>query len=127
MTPRIKTLRYAETLAWEQIHPLLGIAHQWNIMHETALASLDANAALASQTLHITYESLNAEPGRVLADVWRFVGLDDDAAASITGRAISYLQPPPPVAPTQEEAQWLPIVKEIVAPAAKRFGYTGPG
>ncbi len=127
LTPRIKTMRYAETLAWEQIHPLLGIAHQWNIMHETALTSLEANAALASQTMQITYEALNAEPGRILADVWRFVGLDDDAAAAITKRAISYLKPPPAVAPMLEETRWLPIVEEIVAPAAKRFGYTGPG
>lgn len=123
LTPRIKTRRYAETLAWEQIHPLLGIAHQWHIMHETALASLEANAALAGQTLHITYEALNAEPGPTLAKVWRFIGLDDDDSAAITDRAASYLTPPPPVAPSPEEAKWLPVVEELVAPTAKRFGY----
>ena len=125
LTPRIKTMRYAETLAWEQIHPLLGIAHQWRIMHETALASLEANAALAGQTLHITYEALNAEPGRILAEVWPFVGLDDDAAKAITKRAVSYLKPPLPVAPTPEESRWLPVVEELLAPAAERLGYAG--
>lgn len=127
LTPRIKTMRYAETVAWEQIHPLLGIAHQWRIMHETALASLEANDGLARQTLRITYEDLNAEPGRILADVWRFVGLDDDAAAAITKRAASYLKPSPPATPTPEEARWLPVVEELVAPAARRLGYAVPG
>lgn len=123
LTPRIKSTRYAETLAWERIHPLLGIAHQWRIMHETALASLEGNSTLARQTLRISYEALNAEPSRILSAVWRFVGLDDAAAEAITRQAVSYLTPPQPVTPTPEEARWLPVVKELVAPAAERLGY----
>ena len=79
LTPRIKTRQYAETLALEHIHPLLGIAHQWRMMNLTALASLQANPALARQTLQITYEALTRDPSAVLDQVWRFVGLDDAA------------------------------------------------
>jgi hypothetical protein len=125
LTPRIKTGRYAETMALELIHPLLGIAHQWRIMQLTALASLKANPAMARQTLLITYEELNRNPGHVLGDIWRFVGLSGPMADAVTARAESYLQPPPPSAPTVEEAQWMPVVQEIVEPAAALLGYGG--
>jgi hypothetical protein len=126
LTPRIKTRQYAETMALEQIHPLLGIAHQWRIMHLTALASLQANSALARQTLQISYEGLNRDPHTVLGAVWRFVGLNDAAAAAITTKAAAYLHPPPTAAPTPDEAKWLRVVDEIVAPAAAHFGYSRP-
>ena len=126
LTPRIKTRHYAETLALDAIHPLLGIAHQWRTMHMTALASLDANPALARQTLRISYEELTQDPQRVLTQVWRFIELDDVAAADITSSAVDYLRPAPPAVPTADEAVWLPAVAEIVAPAAVHFGYAAP-
>jgi hypothetical protein len=124
LTPRIKTRQYARTLELEQIHPLLGIAHQWRMMQLTALASLQANAALAHQTLRISYETLVATPADVLGQVWRFIGLDDADAAAITATAAAHLQPAPVASPTPEEAKWLPAVWEIVAPAAIQLGYT---
>jgi len=124
LTPRIKTQQYAETLALAQIHPLLGIAHQWRMMHITALASLQRSPALARQTVIITYEELTRTPQAVLDQLWRFVDLDDVAAASITAHAAGELQPPPATAPTPEETKWLAAVADIVAPAAEHFGYT---
>ncbi len=121
LTPRIKTQDYAETLALERIHPLLGIAHQWRMMHLTALASLDAHPGLARQTLLISYEALTRTPRNVLAQVWRFVELDDGAATRITTHAAKSLAPPPPANPTPAEAKWLPAVREIVAPAVERL------
>ena len=123
LTPRIKTQQYAVTLALEQIHPLLGIAHQWRMMHLTALASLQNSPALARQTLQITYEALTCDPRGVLSQVWRFVRLDDAASAAITTMATAHLQPPPAAIPTPAEAKWLPSVQEIVALVAAHFGY----
>lgn len=123
LTPRIKTRDYAATLALELIHPLLGIAHQWRMMQLTALASLESNPALASRTLQITYEALNRDPRAVLDQIWRFVELDDAAAATITASAATYMRPARPAIATPDEAQWLPAVREIVAPAAARLGY----
>jgi hypothetical protein len=93
------------------------------MMHLTAQASLQANPALARQTLQITYETLTRDPSAVLGEVWRFVGLDDAASAAITATATAHLQPPPAAIPTPAEAKWLPAVAEIVAPAAAHFGY----
>lgn len=125
LTPRIKTARYAETLALDRIHPLLGIAHQWRTMHETALAGLEANRALDRQTLRITYEALTRDPAAVLDLVWRFVGLEGPDADAITATASQHLTPPPAAVPTPEEARWLPAAAEIVAPVAVQLGY-GP-
>jgi hypothetical protein len=124
LTPRIKTGQYAETLALEQIHPLLGIAHQWRTMHLTALASLAANPALERQTLRISYEALTGDPFHVLGQVWHFVGLDDAVSAAITANAAADLRPPPVTQLTSEEARWAPVIDELVAPAAMHFGYT---
>lgn len=121
LTPRIKTSAYAETLALDRIHPLLGIAHQWRSLHLTALASLEARPALAAQTLHIDYEELTRMPQTVLERLWRFVELDD--AHAITAATAAHLRPPAPSTPTAEEARWMPAVREIVAPAAAHFGY----
>ncbi|MBK8050587.1 MAG: sulfotransferase [Anaerolineales bacterium] len=125
LTPRIKTQQYAETLALEQIHPLLGIAHQWRMMNLTAQASLRTNQALGRQVLQITYEALSRDPATVLAQVWQFVELEDTAAAAITTHAAGQLTPAPRARPTVEEARWLQAVQEIVAPAAAYFGYAG--
>lgn len=118
LTPRIKTNQYAATLALDHIHPLLGIAHQWRMMHLTALASLAANPDLAQQTIFVDYAALIASPAAVLNRVWAFIGLADDAAAAITTAVAPTLTAPVTPPPSSDEAQWLPAVREIVAPAA---------
>ena len=124
LTPRIKTSRYAETLAWDRIHPLLGIAHQWRMMHLTALASLTANPALAQQTIFVDYAALTAQPtaqpAAVLSHLWDFIALADEAAGAITA-AVAPTLTAADTPPTPAEAHWLPVVREIVAPAAEQL------
>ena len=121
LTPRIKTSQYAATLALDNIHPLLGIAHQWRMMHLTALASLAANPDLAQQTMFVDYAVLVATPAAVLNRVWEFIGLADGAAAAITAVVAPTLTAPCTPPPSSDEAPWLPAVKEIVAPAAEQL------
>ena len=121
LTPRIKTRRYAETLALDAQHPLLGIAHQWREMHLTALATLEESPALAPQVLLMRYEALLANPVRELQRIWRFVDLAGPAADAITRRYVDRLRPPPPAPWNEEELAWQGRLRTLVAPVVPRF------
>jgi hypothetical protein len=121
LTPRIKTRHYAETLALNAQHPLLGIAHQWREMHLTALETLEESPGLAQQTLLLRYEALLANPVEELQRIWRFIDLAGSAADTITRRHAGRLQPPPPTPWSKEELAWQERLCNLVAPVAPRF------
>ena len=121
LTPRIQTRHYAETVAMNQEHPLLGIAHQTRELHLTALDTLAASPALAARVLPVHYEAIMADPGAELARIWAFVELDDTKAADITRRYAVQLSMPPPIHLTPDEARWQARVRDLVAPVPERF------
>ncbi len=118
---RIKTPTYAQTLALDREHPLLGIANQWKDLNAAVLDNLPA---LADQVLLLRYEELVARPAAVLERLWAFVELTDAAAEAISRAYVPRLTPPPPLDLTVEERRLLPRIREIVAPVAAQLGYT---
>ncbi|MBN1956211.1 MAG: sulfotransferase [Anaerolineae bacterium] len=120
LAARIKTPTYAQTLALDREHPLLGIANQWRDMNA---AVLDMLPGLADQALLLRYEELVAQPAAVLERMWVFVELADDHAAAITHAYVPRLTPPPPPGLRPEERHLRPRVRKIIAPVADRLGY----
>lgn len=117
---RIKTPTYAQTLALDREHPLLGIANQWKDLNAAVLDSLPA---LAGQVLLLRYEELVAQPAAVLARLWAFVELADAHTETISRAYIPHLTPPLPSDLSAEERHFLPRVREIVAPVAAQLTY----
>ncbi len=123
LSKRIKTCGYDRTMALNQEHRLLGIAHQWAEMQQAILEAAQTCPGLAEQLLQIRYEELVSEPESTLGKVWAFVGLADADAESITAMYKPRLSAPPEKEPTAEEQEYLPRIREIVAPVARQFGY----
>ncbi len=120
LAARIKTPTYAQTLALDREHPLLGIANQWRDLNAAVLDNLPS---LADQVLLLRYEELVEQPGAVLARLWAFVDLAGDDAEAISRAYVPRLAPPPPVEPSVEERRLLPRIRQIIAPVADRLGY----
>jgi hypothetical protein len=123
LTVRIKTHTYAQTLALDQEHPLLGIANQWKDMQAAILESIAREPGLAEQVLFLHYEELMSQPMTVLEEMWDFIRLRDEHAEEISCAYTPRLAPPPPLQLSVEEHRLLPHVQEIVAPVATRLGY----
>lgn len=124
LSRRIKTCDYAHTIALNQEHPLLGIAHQWAEMQLAILKATQSDSDLASQLFDFRYEELVSQPETILGRLWDFIELSDEHAQQITQDYVSRLTPPVPKEPSDEEWKYLPRIQEIVAPVANRLGYS---
>lgn len=123
----IKTRTYAQTLALDQVHPLLGIANQWKDLQTEVLDSIDREPGLGERVLPLCYEDLVSQPAHTLERVWRFVELHGEQADAITRAYADRLTPPPALELDVQERALLPRVWEIAAPVAARLGYSEPG
>lgn len=124
LTMRVKTRTYAQTLALDQVHPLLGIANQWKDLQIAVLESIACEPGLPEQVLSLRYEELVSQPTPILEKVWDFVELRDEQAETITRAYAPRLTRPAPSKLSAQECAFLPRVQEIVAPVAARLGYT---
>jgi len=120
LAARIKTPTYAQTLALDREHPLLGVANQWKDLQGAVLGSLPA---LGDQVLLLRYEELVAQPAAVLERLWAFVELADDHAEAISHAYVPRLTPPPRPEVRSEERCLLPRIREIIDPVAAQLGY----
>lgn len=120
----IKTPNYAEALALNSEHRLLGIAKQWSEMQSAVLKTVAKTADLEEQVLSLRYEDFMAAPFQTLNRVWSFVGLADQSANRINMRYAERLKAPEPVALSDEDRKFLPRVKELIAPMADELGYS---
>lgn len=118
----IKTTSYARTVALYREHPLLGLANQWKDLMQ-AVADYGARAK-SKHFLQLHYEDLVSSSTAVLKKLWDFLELGGAPAERITAAYAADLTAPPPAKLTQEEAELLPRIQEIVAPIAARLGYS---
>jgi hypothetical protein len=123
LAARIKTPTYAQTVALDREHPLLGIANQWKDLQAAVLDSLDGRPGMAGQVMHLRYKDLVLQPAAVLERLWTFVELSDNHAQAISRAYVPHLTPPSPLELRDEERCLLPRIREIVAPVAARLGY----
>lgn len=124
LSMRIKTRNYAQHLALEREHPLLGIANQWKDLQQEVLDSVADTPGLAEQVFPLRYEELVSKPTLILGELWDFLGLVDEHADRVTAAYAGRLTAPPKSRLSAEESRYLPRIREIVAPVAARMGYS---
>jgi hypothetical protein len=122
LSRRIRTSVQPDTQALDGEHPLLGIASQWVGMQQAVLNAVTANPNIS--LLDIRYEDLVHQPAQTLDQVWGFLELEGEEAATVTTKYIACLSPRPPVELTSEEKNYLPRILEILSPTAGHLGYS---
>jgi DNA polymerase III psi subunit len=120
----IKTLNYAKSQELKAEHRLLGIANQWNDMQSAVMKNVAETDGLKEQVLSLRYEDLMAAPLQTLNQIWDFTGLNDEHANRISMHYAEQLTAPEPVALSEADREFLPRVREILAPTAHQLGYS---
>lgn len=110
------------TALWQSGQEVEGWARYWTAVYRQVADTLDADRALGQAALVVRYEDLCGDADHTLAGVFRHAELplsDPERQRLASGlHAPTYYQP-------RFDERERALIKEITAPVARRFGYTG--